>query len=107
MFVDWLKNREIWVDNPLVNIDEQSIEPTVADMYKIMLKSIRTFSDIPAVANVATEIKNQMDDFRPLIPLIQSVRNPGMRQRHWDELKEQTGLFQHSLMIFVIPFSFS
>lgn len=75
----------------MVNIDETSIEPTVAEMYKIMLKSIRIFSDIPAVSSVATEMRNQMDDFRPLIPIIQSVRNPGMKDRHWEELYNTTG----------------
>lgn len=97
---DWLKYYEIWMDNPLVNIDETLIEPTVADMYKIMLKSTRTFSDIPAVANVAAEMKNQMDDFRPLIQLIISVRNAGMKERHWEELSNTTGQLLFMLLWF-------
>lgn len=91
IFVDWLKYHEIWMDNPLVNVDETSIEPILTEMYKTMIKSIRIFQEIPAVASVASDIRNQMDDFRPLIPIIQSVRNPGMKERHWEELYNTTG----------------
>lgn len=83
----------MWMDNPLVNVDGESIERTVNEMYKIMQKSIRVFAEIEAVQSVGIEIKNQIDNFRPLIPLIQSVRNPGMRQRHWDLFKEASGKF--------------
>lgn len=79
------------MDNPLVNIDAEAIERNVNEMYKTMQKSIRIFADIEAVQSVAIEIKNQIDKFKPLIPLIQSVRNPGMRQRHWDNFREETG----------------
>lgn len=82
------------MDNPLVNVNGEAIEYMISEMYKTMLKSIRIFADIEAVQSVGIEIKNQIDDFRPLIPLIQILRNPGMRSRHWEALKEQTGLFQ-------------
>ena len=36
------------------------------------------------VIEVAQEIKKQIEDFRPYIPLIQGLRNPGMRNRHWE-----------------------
>lgn len=38
---------------------------------------------------VATVIKSKIEDFRPHIPLIQGLRNPGMRSRHWDMLSER------------------
>lgn len=33
---------------------------------------------------MAQEIKKQIEEFRPYIPLIQGLRNPGMRNRHWE-----------------------
>ena len=39
-----------------------------------------------AVQEVASEIKGMIEDFRPYIPLIQGLRNPGMRNRHWEQV---------------------
>ena len=39
---------------------------------------------VAGVIEVAQEIKQAIEDFKPYIPLIQGLRNPGMRQRHWD-----------------------
>jgi dynein heavy chain len=88
---DWLRAYEMWMDNPLVNVDGEAIERMVADMYKTMLKSIRVFAEIEAVQQVAIEVKNQIEEFKPLIPLLLSLRNPGMRQRHWEDFKNETG----------------
>ena len=38
------------------------------------------------VQDVAIEIKGMIDTFRPYIPLIQGLRNPGMRNRHWEKV---------------------
>ena len=39
------------------------------------------FRDIPGCLDVCQEIKKQIEDFRPHIPLIQALRNPGTRNR--------------------------
>uniref|UniRef100_A0A1Y1N5M7 Dynein heavy chain 1, axonemal n=2 Tax=Photinus pyralis TaxID=7054 RepID=A0A1Y1N5M7_PHOPY len=89
---EWLKWHEIWMDNPLVNVDGEAIEGIVSDMYKTMIKSVKLFVEIEAVQSVALEIKKQIESFKPMIPLIQTLRNPGMRQRHWDAFKAETGI---------------
>lgn len=38
---------------------------------------------------VASVIRSKIEDFRPYIPLIQGLRNPGMRNRHWEMLSER------------------
>lgn len=40
---------------------------------------------------VAQKIKGWIEDFKPFIPLIQGLRNPGMRSRHWDILSKELG----------------
>ncbi|XP_071452908.1 dynein axonemal heavy chain 1-like [Hetaerina americana] len=89
---DWLKWHEIWMDNPLINVDSDEIEKIVFDMQKMMSKCIKIFVDIPGPQQLAVELKNQMEEFRPLIPLIEALRNPGMRQRHWELLLLDTGI---------------
>lgn len=55
--VDFLKAREVWVDNPLMYVDADSIEPLVNEYYKTVLKCIKVFADLPKVQNVAISVK--------------------------------------------------
>lgn len=89
---DWLRAYEMWMDNPLLNVDADAVERNVTDMYKTMVKSVRVFAEIEAVQEVALEVKRQIEEFKPLIPVLLSLRNPGMRQRHWDKFKEETDI---------------
>ena len=36
-------------------------------------------------------MKGFIEDFKPFIPLIQGLRNPGMRNRHWEQLSADLG----------------
>jgi dynein heavy chain len=38
------------------------------------------------IQQIALTVKNQIEDFKPSIPLIQALRAPGMRNRHWEEV---------------------
>lgn len=38
---------------------------------------------------VAASIRDRIEEFRPHIPLIQALRSPGMRSRHWETLSER------------------
>ncbi|XP_074644244.1 dynein axonemal heavy chain 1-like [Tubulanus polymorphus] len=89
---DWLKWHESWMNDPLTSIDAENLEKNVSEAYKTMHKSVKIFADIPGVQEVATEIKGFIEDFRPYIPLIQGLRNPGMRHRHWEQLSAEIGI---------------
>uniref|UniRef100_A0A8C4HI64 Dynein, axonemal, heavy chain 1 n=1 Tax=Dicentrarchus labrax TaxID=13489 RepID=A0A8C4HI64_DICLA len=86
---DWLRWHESWLNDTLSSIDPEQLERNVTDAHKTMHKCIKQFKDIPDCQMVATVIRNKIEDFRPYIPLIQGLRNPGMRSRHWEMLSER------------------
>ncbi|XP_067444208.1 dynein axonemal heavy chain 1 isoform X2 [Thunnus thynnus] len=86
---DWLRWHESWLSDPLSSIDPEQLERNVTDALKTMHKCIKQFKDIPDCQMVATVIRGKIEDFRPYIPLIQGLRNPGMRSRHWEMLSER------------------
>ncbi|XP_068109284.1 dynein axonemal heavy chain 1 [Hyperolius riggenbachi] len=86
---DWMRWHESWMNDPLTAIDAEQLEKNVMESYKNMHKCIKFFRDIPACQGVAQETKNRIEEFKPYIPLIQGLRNPGMRNRHWGLLSEQ------------------
>ena len=70
------------MSDPLSAIDPEQVEKSVNDSFKTIHKCIRQFGDIPACQEAAGHVKKWIEDFKPFIPLIQALRNPGMRKRH-------------------------
>ncbi|XP_060831781.1 dynein axonemal heavy chain 1-like [Bombus pascuorum] len=89
---DWLKWHDIWMDNPLMNVDGSQIDVLVADMHRAITRAIRTFQEFPKVQAIAIAIRQQMDEFKPYVSLIQALRDPGMKDRHFEQLSAQTGI---------------
>uniref|UniRef100_A0A8C9SYH1 Dynein axonemal heavy chain 1 n=1 Tax=Scleropages formosus TaxID=113540 RepID=A0A8C9SYH1_SCLFO len=83
---DWLRWRESWMHDPLSSIDPEQLERSVNEAFKTMHKCVKQFKDVP---DVAVEIRGRIEEFQPFIPLIQGLRNPGMRSRHWQLLSDR------------------
>ncbi|KAF7658906.1 hypothetical protein LDENG_00006200 [Lucifuga dentata] len=86
---DWLRWQESWLNDPLSTIDAEQLERNVTDAFNTMQKCVKYFKDIPACQMVANDICKKVEDFKPYIPLIQGLRNPGMKIRHWQMLSER------------------
>ncbi|KAL6436551.1 hypothetical protein ACFW04_004787 [Cataglyphis niger] len=89
---DWLKWQEIWMDNPLITVDATQIESMVIDMHKAMSRCVKIFQENPKIAAIALTIRDQIEVFKPYISMIQALRNPGMKARHFEELTKETGI---------------
>ncbi|CAF1941259.1 unnamed protein product [Rotaria magnacalcarata] len=85
---DWLRSHDSWMNDPIISVNAEDIEKNVTEMYKNMHKSIKIFSENEGIQQIAMTVKSQIEDFKPSIPLIQALRAPGMRNRHWEELSE-------------------
>lgn len=47
--------------------------------------------DHTAVLKIAEIIKQEIDTFKPKVPLMVALRKKGMKQRHWDQISEKVG----------------
>uniref|UniRef100_A0A8C4NS28 Dynein, axonemal, heavy chain 1 n=1 Tax=Dicentrarchus labrax TaxID=13489 RepID=A0A8C4NS28_DICLA len=86
---DWLRWHESWLNDTLSSIDPEQLDIIVnmSDVFFFFPCSLSYMT--PDCQMVATVIRNKIEDFRPYIPLIQGLRNPGMRSRHWEMLSER------------------
>ncbi|GFS18450.1 dynein heavy chain 1, axonemal [Elysia marginata] len=89
---DWVRWQESWLTDPLSAINAEELERCVTESWKTMNKSVKYFSNIPAVQQVAEHIKVNIENFKPYVPLIQGLTNPGLRQRHWDAMSAEIGV---------------
>lgn len=75
-------------------IDADQCEKFVEDSLKSLLYAIRYFKDkeIVHILKIAESVKSQIDEFRPKVPLLMSLRKKGLRDRHWDQLSKKIGM---------------
>uniref|UniRef100_A0A452QQ37 Uncharacterized protein n=1 Tax=Ursus americanus TaxID=9643 RepID=A0A452QQ37_URSAM len=85
---DWLRWSESWMNDPLSAIDAEQLEKNVIESFKTMHKCVKQFKDIPGRQSSQARI----EEFKPYIPLIQGLRNPGLRNRHWEVLSNEINI---------------
>lgn len=89
---DWLRTQDAVMTDPLSSVDAMAVEKQVSECYKIMHKSIRVFHELVGVQEVASQIRMAIEEFKPFVPLIQALRNPGMQSRHWELMTDKIGI---------------
>lgn len=75
-------------------LDGETVEKEVTKAFKTMAKAAKTFAarDLPACAENSVTFRDEVAAFREFVPLVQALRNPGMRERHWAQLSERLGV---------------
>ncbi|WIA31960.1 hypothetical protein OEZ86_002815 [Tetradesmus obliquus] len=93
----WKANQKAWMSDPLESIDGEAVEKDVALAYKVLYKMGKVFTNrgLEQMAANADSLRQQVEEFKALVPLVQALRNPGMRPRHWDSLSAELGLDLH------------
>ena len=89
---EWVKCKEQWLNGNFLSINAEEVEKTHFNGSKNIFKSLKAFKNSPGCYEVAKTVKEEMDEFKPNIPLIQALRNPGMRERHWIALSDELGI---------------
>jgi len=93
---DWQKEYAVWMDGPFIQLEPEEVDKTLQTQWRNMFKCTKTFADkVPDVHKLSVELKSQMDAFKEYIPLIQALRQPGMRERHWADLSKELGFPFH------------
>uniref|UniRef100_A0A8C0ZKX5 Dynein axonemal heavy chain 1 n=1 Tax=Cyanistes caeruleus TaxID=156563 RepID=A0A8C0ZKX5_CYACU len=79
---DWIKWNESWMNDSLLKIEAE-------DFLTHCFADVVLFFSLKDCQSVAMSFRDKMDDFKQYVPLIQGLRNPGMRSRHWEMLSNQ------------------
>merc|ERR1719210_1453268 len=61
---------------------------------KTLFKAVKAFEkrdDAGKILEITKDIKVQVDEFAPKVPIIVGLRNHGMRERHWQQVTELVG----------------
>uniref|UniRef100_A0A2K5MUZ9 Dynein axonemal heavy chain 3 n=1 Tax=Cercocebus atys TaxID=9531 RepID=A0A2K5MUZ9_CERAT len=82
---------EEWMNGPLFLLNAEQIAEEIGNMWRTTYKLIKTLSDVPAPRRLAENLKIKIDKFKQYIPILSISCNPGMKDRHWQQISEIVG----------------
>ncbi|CAM9874991.1 unnamed protein product, partial [Sphacelaria rigidula] len=94
---EWTVSYEAWTTGSFLAIEAETLEADVERLGTAITKASRVFDNSGKVAqsNICNGIKDKIAAFKPKVPAVVALRNPGMKPRHWEQLSEKLG---YSLM---------
>ncbi|XP_006892767.1 PREDICTED: dynein heavy chain 3, axonemal [Elephantulus edwardii] len=82
---------EEWMNGPLYVLNAEEIAEEIATMWRTTYKLIKTLADVPAPRRLAENLKVKIDKFKQYLPILSIACNPGMEDRHWQQISEIVG----------------
>ncbi|XP_015836813.2 dynein axonemal heavy chain 10 [Tribolium castaneum] len=80
--------REVWGRTLWANLDPQALSDGIDSFIKDYRKIPRTIRALP----VGQTLDLKMKQFKNVIPLMVALKNEALRERHWQELMQKTGI---------------
>ena len=88
---EWIELSQKWTQGLFVDLNSEEVEKCVDKYFMTVTKANKFFvkAEMKEQAAIAKQILGQVNDFKPEVPLIVVLRNPGMRERHWNNIATQ------------------
>eukprot|EP00117_Sycon_ciliatum_P025270 scpid3533/ scgid21010/ Dynein heavy chain 7, axonemal; Axonemal beta dynein heavy chain 7; Ciliary dynein heavy chain 7; Dynein heavy chain-like protein 2; hDHC2 len=80
-----------WMFGPIDNVDPDIVEQDAGTMSRNLYKAEKQFQDNPNPLAMAKAVKLKVEHFKEYLPLVSSLCNPGLRDRHWEQMSEVVG----------------
>ncbi|KAI3386968.1 hypothetical protein SNEBB_010455 [Seison nebaliae] len=89
--VEFSSKQKEWREGPMRKVDPDTVDQDVSTYWRQLYKLERQFGNVPAARKMAVKIRSHIDEFKDHLPLIQTLFNPGMRERHWEHISNIIG----------------
>lgn len=89
----WRKSHKSWLHDAFDQMDAIELEEIVENAEKTMNKAARQLKDkdVPQIKKIAETIKEEVEAFKPYVPMAVAMRNEGMKDRHWEQISNVAG----------------
>ncbi|XP_046888652.1 dynein axonemal heavy chain 3 [Hypomesus transpacificus] len=82
---------EIWMNGPFVQLNAEKIGDELLTMWRTMYKLTKSLSDLPGPRRIADSFKMKIDKFKQHLPVLTTICNPGIKDRHWEKISSIVG----------------
>jgi dynein heavy chain len=89
--MDFMDKQKTWFESPMGTHHPADIEKQVEDSLKTVSKLEKDFSDIPAAKTLVVDVRSKIEDFKDKMPIIKTLGNPSLRERHWELVSNTVG----------------
>ncbi|XP_046326217.1 dynein axonemal heavy chain 3-like [Haliotis rufescens] len=88
---NFTQRHDTWTHGSFMDLNAENIDSEVSDMWRSMYKLTKTFNDQAGPRRVADSVKGKIDKFKQHLPILHTICNPGIRDRHWDMMSDIVG----------------
>jgi dynein heavy chain len=89
--VDFQKFYQSWMSGPFLGLNAETVEAEVTSMWRNIYKICLAFDTQQVPLDLAKITKEQIEKFKVHLPLISTLCNPGLRERHWRDISQIVG----------------
>uniref|UniRef100_A0A8C4Z8H0 Dynein, axonemal, heavy chain 2 n=1 Tax=Gadus morhua TaxID=8049 RepID=A0A8C4Z8H0_GADMO len=83
----WSSNWKQWKTGAFLSLQTETMESTAQDMFKHVTKLSRELKD--KKWDIVESTRKNIEQFKRTIPLITDLKNPALRDRHWNEIRQE------------------
>ncbi|KAJ3206517.1 Dynein heavy chain 2, axonemal [Entophlyctis luteolus] len=84
---EWITVWDDWRTKPFLTLDATEMEESVQKFLKKLQKMGKEMKEW----DVFTNLREKISQCRRTIPVLQDLRNPALRDRHWNQIMEEVG----------------
>ncbi|KAF5829735.1 dynein heavy chain, N-terminal region 2-domain-containing protein [Dunaliella salina] len=87
-------NYKSWMNDSWEKLDGEQVESSVTGALKVLFKTGKVLQQrgLEKFAANCEAMRQEVEGFKRMVPLVLAIRNPGMRQRHWETISKDIGM---------------
>lgn len=89
---DFIKHEDATLGNPIVGLEIEDVFKVLEELDQTLKSCVEVFAEKPEIADCAEAFIKRIEEFKPVVELIETVKHPCWLVMHWQELSTKAGI---------------
>ncbi|XP_051969464.1 dynein axonemal heavy chain 3 [Xyrauchen texanus] len=90
--LDFHTKSDQWMNGPFRDVKAETVSEELGNMWRTMYKLAKMFPERSGPGRVTENFKKKIDKFKEHLPILTTICNPGLKDRHWEMISATVGL---------------